>query len=114
MIGAEIREWGAVLEHVVDGREQGGCASAGCLLRASAPAKAEELCIEVAAFLAPGGPSTLDQQGLEPRVALAQPGGTALAGTLIVAWTQPGPRQEMSCGREAGHVGADFRQDDPR
>src|SRR5215472_15433737 len=114
MMGTEIRELGAVLEHVVDGREQRGCDRARCLLRASAPAKTEELCIEVAAFLAPGGPGTLDQQGLEPRVALAQPGGTALAGTLIVAWTQPRPRQQMSRGREPAHVAADLRQDDPR
>ena len=81
---------------------------------ASAPAKAEELCIEVAALLAPGGPGTLDQQGLEPQVTLTQPGGTALASTLIVAWTQPGPRQEMSRSREPAHVAADLRQDDPR
>jgi hypothetical protein len=46
-----------------------------------------ELGIEVAALLAPGGAGTLDQQGLEPSVAFTQLGGTALAGTLIVAWT---------------------------
>jgi hypothetical protein len=51
--------------------------------------------IEVAAFLAFGGESTLYQHSLEPQVAFSQPGGTALPGTLIVVWTQPGPRQEV-------------------
>jgi hypothetical protein len=66
MVGTEILELRTVLEHVVDGREQRGRNRTGRLLCTSAPAKAEELCVEVAAFFACGRLSTLDQQGLEP------------------------------------------------
>ena len=78
------------------------------------PVETVVLGVEVAAFLALGSPSTLDQQGLEPPVAFSQPGGSALAGTLVVARAQPSPRQEVSRGREPVHVRADLRQDDPR
>ena len=87
MIGTEILELGTVLEHVVDGREQRGSDRAGCFLWSASAAETIELGIKVAALFALRGPGTLDQKGLEPRVALAQPGGTALAGTLVVAWT---------------------------
>jgi transposase len=87
MIGTEILELGTVLEHVVDRGEERGRDGAGCLLRSTSTGKTMELGVEVAALLAPSGPGTLDQQGLEPSVAFTQPGGTALAGTLIVAWT---------------------------
>src|SRR5262249_21705650 len=85
MVRTEILKLRAVVEHVVDGREQRGCNRAGRLLCTSAPAKAEELCVEVAAFFARGRLGTLDQQGLEPGGTFSQTGGTALAGTLIVA-----------------------------
>jgi hypothetical protein len=61
MVSTEILELRAVLEHVVDGREQGSRNRTGRLLRTAAPAKAEESCIEVAALLVPGSPGTLDQ-----------------------------------------------------
>jgi hypothetical protein len=96
MVRTEVLKLRAVLEHVVNGREQRGRNRTGRLLWTSAPAKAEELCIEVAAFPACSRLGTLDQQGLEPGGAFSQTGGTALAGTLIVAWTQPGPGQEVS------------------
>src|SRR5215469_17846694 len=78
------------------------------------PRRRKELCAEVAAFFACGRLGTLDQQGLEPGGTFSQTGGTALAGTLIVAWTQPGPRQQMSRGGEPAHVATDLREDDPR
>jgi hypothetical protein len=34
-----------------------------------------------------------------------------LAGALVLAWTQTNPRHEVSGGRKAAHVEADFRQD---
>jgi hypothetical protein len=40
----------------------------------------------------------LHQRGFEPGTALAHAIGSTLAGTLVVAWTYVGPRDEM-CGR---------------
>jgi hypothetical protein len=98
MVRTEVLKLRAVLEHVVNGREQRGRNRTGRLLWTSAPAKAEELCIEVAAFPACSRLGTLDQQGLEPGGAFSQTGGTALAGTLIVAWTQPGDVPQSGSG----------------
>jgi hypothetical protein len=100
MIGTEILELCAVLEHVVDRREERGSDGADCLFWSTSAGETVVLSVEVATFLALGGPSTLDQQGLEPPVAFSQPGGSALAGTLVVARAQPGPRQEVSRGRK--------------
>jgi len=65
MIGIEILELGTVLEHGVDCGEERGRDGAGCLLWSTSTGKPMELGIEVAALLAPGGPGTLDQQGLD-------------------------------------------------
>ena len=91
MIGTEILIHRPVLEHVVDRREERGSDRAGCLLWSTSAGETVELGVKVTAFLAPGGPGTLDQQRLKPPVAFSQPGGSALAGTLIIARTQPGP-----------------------
>jgi hypothetical protein len=53
MIGTEILELRAVLEHVVDGREQRGRNRAGCLFRTAATSEPIKLGVEVAALLAP-------------------------------------------------------------
>jgi hypothetical protein len=71
-----------------------------------------KLGLEVAGFLAGGGPGALDEGGLEPRRSFAHPGGTPLAGALVVLWAQAGPGDQVSGGREAAHVAADFGEDD--
>src|SRR5271168_807109 len=71
-----------------------------------------KLGVEIAGLLAGGGPGALHQSGLEPGCSLAHPGGTPLAGTLVVLRAQAGPGDQVSGGREAAHVAADFGQDD--
>src|SRR3984893_8355004 len=44
--------------------------------------------------------------------ALAHAIGSTLAGTLVVAWTYAGPRDEMCGRREPAHVDSDLGDDD--
>ena len=65
--------------------------------------------MQVGRFAARGGPSALNEHGLQPGSSSPQLGRTALAGTLVVARTQTCPRAEMGGGGEPAHVGADLR-----
>ncbi len=103
----------AVLEHVIDGGDDGSRDSTGCLLRAATGANAMMLGSEIALLFARGGPGALDKSRFEPWIALAQTSGSTLAGALVVARTQGGPGDEVAGGREAAHVSADFGEDDP-
>ena len=59
--------------------------------------------------LGPGGrPGTLNEQGLQPRVALAGARRVALAGTLVAPRAEAGPGDQVTTRREAAHVGADL------
>src|SRR3954452_7565400 len=114
MVWAKILIEGAVAKHVIGGGQDGGCYGADGLLGSAAVAQALELSLKVAALFAGAGPSALDQRGLEPRRALAQPGGASLAGALVVARAEPGPGDQVAGGREAAHVDADLGDDDLR
>src|SRR5690348_8655722 len=65
---------------------------------------------EVTVLLAAGRPGALVERGLEPAVALSQPAAASLAGALVVAGAEAGPRGQVRAGGEAGHVGPDLRQ----
>src|SRR6516225_2911154 len=112
MIGAEIMIELTANEHVVgDGKDRGGeCAD--CLSGAAAGAQAMELRLEIAGFFAGSGGSALDECGLEPGGAFAHPGRAPLTGALVIFRAQAGPRDEVSGGRKAAHVAADFGEDD--
>src|SRR3954462_5909952 len=114
VVWAEILIEGAVAKHVIGGGQDGSCYGADGLLGSAAVAQALELSLKVAALFACAGPGALHQRGLEPRRALAQPGGAALAGALVVAGTEPGPGDQVAGGREAAHVDADLGDDDLR
>src|SRR4051812_15447400 len=114
MVWAKILIEGAVAKHVIGGGQDGGCYGADGLLGSAAVAQALELSLKVAALFAGAGPSALDQRGLEPRRALAQPGGAALAGALVVARAEPSPGDQVAGGREAVHVDANLGDDDLR
>src|SRR5512147_218499 len=107
MVGPEILVGGAIFQHVIDRGEDRRRHRAGGLLRTAAALETIKLRLKVAAVLAPGGPGALDQQRLQPWGALAQARGPALAGTLVVARTEPGPRHEVSGGWKAAHVAPD-------
>src|SRR5215216_5925261 len=105
---AEVVVLGSVLEHVIDGgKDRGGDRADGFLRTAPVP-QAEELGLVIAAFLADGRPRALDQHRLEPRRALAQARGLALAGALVLPRTHAGPGEQVPGGREAAHVAADL------
>src|SRR6266566_7368801 len=55
--------------------------------------------------------SRLHQSRAEPRTAFARPAAQTLARALVVAWTHPSPRSQMSCAGKAMHVRPDLRQD---
>src|SRR6185312_2935272 len=107
----EIAIRGAVLQHVVDGSEDGGGDSDDRLPGSSPRPDAQELGVQVGG-LGPGGrPGTLNEQGLEPRIALAGARRAALAGTLVAPRAEAGPGDQVTARREAAHVGADLGDD---
>src|ERR1700730_17990094 len=112
MNGSEIMVGRSILEHVIDGGENGSRHSTDCLLCTATSPQTVELGLQVAALLADRGAGALDECGLEPRRALAKPGGAAFASALVIAWAQTGPGDEMSIGDKPGHVHADFGNDD--
>src|SRR5262249_56352283 len=83
------------------------------LLCSAAHLDAMVLGAEVAVLLLDRRPSTLHKGGLEPAGALANAIGAPLAGALIAARADAGPRDEMGIGGKAAHVDADLGDDDP-
>src|SRR5216683_368485 len=112
VIAAEILICRPVLEHVVDRGKDGGGDGHDRLLGAAPGFDAVELGLQVAVFLFYRRPGALHQRGLEPGSSLAQAIGSTLAGTLVVARTYAGPRDEMCVRRESAHVDPDLGDDD--
>src|SRR5229473_5404969 len=112
VIAAEVLVHRPVLEHVVDGGKDGGDDGHDRLLGAAPGFDAIELGLQVAVFLFYRRPGALHQRGLEPGSSLAQAIGSTLAGTLVVARTYAGPRDEMCVRRESAHVDPDLGDDD--
>ena len=71
VVGPEVLVDGAVAQHALDGGQHGGSDSADRLLRAAALAQALELRPEIAILFATSSPGALDEDGLQPRRALA-------------------------------------------
>src|SRR5579883_1797489 len=91
VVGTEIAVGGAVLQHMVyRGEDRRGDGADG-LLWSAAALQAEELRPVIAILRPLGGPGALDEHCFEPRGTLAQFGGFALAGALVLAGTQPRP-----------------------
>src|SRR3984893_19261125 len=111
VVGAEVVVHGAVLQHVIDRRQDRGGHGADCLLRPAPAAELMELGSVVAVLLALGRPGALDEHGLEPGSAFAQAHGPALAGALVLTGAQTGPSDEVSGAEKAAHVAADFGSD---
>src|SRR5215211_6782076 len=91
VVGPEVLVDGAVAQDVPDGGQHRGGDGADRLLRAAALAQALELRPEIAVLPAAGGPGALDEGGLQPGRALAQPRGAALARALVVAGAEASP-----------------------
>src|SRR5262249_5981461 len=92
VVPTEILVESSVLEHVVNSCEDGRGNGADGLLGSSPAAQAQELGLQIAAFLATGRPGTFDQCSLEPWCAFAQPRRAAFSSTFIIARTKAGPR----------------------
>src|SRR5438093_11978829 len=112
VVGAEVPVLDTVAEHEVRSREHRGRDGEDGLLGAASGLDAEEQRVQIAVLDSDAGPGGGDQGGLEPGAALADSRRPALARALVVARTQPGPRDEVTTGGEARHVDADLRQDD--
>jgi hypothetical protein len=91
MIGAKVFVHRPILEHVVDGGQDGGEDGHDRLLWAAPGSDAVELSLQVAVFLFYRRPGALHQRSFKPGTALAQAIGSTLAGTLVVARTYAGP-----------------------
>jgi hypothetical protein len=109
VISAEVLVHRPILEHVVDGGENRGDDGHDCLLGAAPSFDAVELGLQITVFLFYRRPGALHQRGFEPGTALAHAIGATLAGTLVVAWTYAGPRDEM-CGRRVKASSEEFRE----
>src|SRR5437899_1626037 len=108
MVGTEILVDGSVLEHVVDGGENGGGDGTDGFLWPAAAAQAQVLSLVIASLFVFGRLGTLDDGGLEPLRAFAKPVRSASPGALVVARTHARPGQQMSRSSEAAHVGANL------
>ena len=65
----------------------------------------------VRVFGARSGACGFHQGGAQPGAALARAPATALAGALVVAWTQPGPGGEVARTGKAAQIGADLGEE---
>src|ERR1700704_4452475 len=92
-IGAEVLVERTVLQHVVGGGQQRGRNCDGSLFGSASSFKAKELCLIVGALAACCAPSTLDQDGLQPRCTLPDARRSALAGALVEPGHEPRPGQ---------------------
>src|SRR5262245_65273461 len=63
--------------------------------------------MQVRSFGTRGGPSALNEHGLEPGSSPAKASRPALARTFVVARTQASPGAQVCSGGEPAHVGAD-------
>src|ERR671930_200215 len=113
VVGAEVAILRAVAQDVVRGGEDGGGDSDDGLLGAAAAAESKKLGAEIAALVvADGAPGGLDERGFEPAIAGANARRAALAGTLVQAWAEPRPGDEMTGRGEMAHVDADLGDED--
>jgi hypothetical protein len=83
VIGPEVAVGDAVAEHIVAGAQHRGGDGKDGFLRAAARLEAQELGTQVRALGADGGPSGGHQGRLEPRGAVADPGGPPFPGALV-------------------------------
>src|SRR5437867_7179251 len=68
----------------------------------------EELVLQVASLLDRGGVGRLYKGGFQVNVPLTNPPTPTLAGTFVVARTDPGPGSQVVGAMENAHVGAEF------
>src|SRR5262249_11467034 len=102
----------AVAEHVVgDHKDAVGDGDDGLLVAAPLD-EAPVLRREVAVARADGASGALDERRAQRPVGEASAAAQALAGALVVARAEAGPRGRMTRGREARHVAAEFGRDD--
>src|ERR1700686_4503053 len=101
MIWAEVMIEGAVSRHMINRGQYGGGDGAHGFLWSATLAQPPELRLRVAGFFAGCRPGTLHQGVLEPGRTFAQASEAALSGALVVAWTEPGPGDEIPRGWEA-------------
>jgi hypothetical protein len=111
--GAEVLIESAVCEDVEGGGEDGGGDGYDGLFGSAAVPQPKEEGAVVALFHAHGGPGGLDQHGLEPGSALANPGALPLACALLEPGTKPRPRDEVRGARKLLHVDANLGDQRP-
>jgi hypothetical protein len=61
----------------------------------------------------PGAPGTLHQDPAEGAIPLARCASIPFAGTLMVSWTDAGPRRQARGVPKAMHIGANLRENVP-
>ena len=96
VIGTQFPVWSLVVEHVVDGSDDGGGDGDHSFLGAATRLKPEELGTQIAVALAACRPSGLDKSGLEPWSAFAGFLRKAFTGTFMKPWAQTGPRAKWA------------------
>src|SRR5438552_1945383 len=111
MVGAKLAVAHAVPEDVVGRCENRSGDRHHRLHRPASRPEAEKLRLRVRAFGACRAPCALDEDRLEPRGTLAQARGTAFASAFVHPRTEPRPRHQVLCRREAAHVDANFRNE---
>src|SRR5205823_8718732 len=103
-LAAEVLKLGTIAEHVVDRGQHGRGHGDNRLLRAAPVLEPGKLRVKVTVFGARRRPGRLDHRGLEPRGAGSRAGRAALSGTLVEAWYETGPREQVAGGRKGRDV----------
>src|SRR5437667_335711 len=113
VVGAEVTIFHAVSQNMVGGGEDRGRDGDNCLFGSAPAAEPDKLRSEIAAVvMADGAPGGLDEGRLEPAVAVASAGRASLAGTLVQAWAESRPGDEVTGRGEVAHVDADLGDQD--
>src|SRR6266540_4723522 len=95
VLRTEIMVWHPIPNHMVGRHQDTVPHRQGCLLRAPAAEQSDILRAHLGPSRAARPPATLDQQGLQPRMALTRLAGLPFPGTLVMAGAHTGPRRHM-------------------
>lgn len=113
VVDSEILPWFTPFEDEVGRGQHGSGDRYDGFLRSTTSLEAKEEASEVGVLLLGSSPRGLDESGLEPRVALSELRGSALAGALVVPGAEAGPGDEMTGGGKARHIETDLGDDSP-
>src|SRR5690606_12951546 len=108
VVGSEIFVVGVVLQHVVDGSEQGSSDGDNRLLLASPSTQSQELRSQIAVFAAHRSPSCLNHHSFQPALLLGSR-SFELFVALVCSRLQTRPGNRVAVRGKLAHINAELR-----